>query len=79
MSPLSMNLSTAETTVMQFAATYFPRGVQQATAAILQEYILGPNHTTGLQIVQDLGQVRHNIVFLVSQKIIIALVCPHLD
>ncbi|PVD23337.1 hypothetical protein C0Q70_16605 [Pomacea canaliculata] len=58
-----MNLSTAETTVMQFAATYFPRGVQQATAAILQEYILGPNHTTGLQLIQDLGQIITDLRF----------------
>lgn len=65
----SMNLTDAEAAIMQQALIYFPRGAQQATTALLQEYILGSNYTTNPQIAQGVNQVKQH-VFEVSKKLV---------
>ncbi|XP_025109778.1 acetylcholinesterase-like isoform X1 [Pomacea canaliculata] len=58
-----MNLTDAEAAIMQQALTYFPRGAQQATTALLQEYLLGANYTTNLQIAQGVNQICSDLYF----------------
>lgn len=66
----SMNLTDAEAAIMQQALIYFPRGAQQATTALLQEYILGANYTTNPQIAQGVNQVMQHVVFELSKKLV---------